>query len=186
MANVEGIKWGLESDDQRIKFDLTTLYRDMNNVVSYGQVFFDGKKACDAGIALPDDVFKNPRKPRPGNKMLTYALAYYLSLIIVNTVEKKNGNMKGINSNKAKGLALELLGTECKADGSSIDKARKKYPIPREGKIHVNHDPLGIIVLLDERNIVKSNNEELIYKGIMWAWRKGDSEAKEGYGEVKI
>ncbi|MBD9359476.1 hypothetical protein [Methylomonas fluvii] len=182
MAKLDSIKWKIESDDQRIKFDLMTNYSDQDDVTSFGQVFFDGKKACNATIVLPVAFFKKQRKKRAGNKMLAYALAYHLSKRIIQTVESNNGNAKGQFSNKATDLAAELLGLE---NDSSIRKARNMHKIPSDAKVIVNSEPLGIIVLLDKRGI-KISNGELIYNGRMWTWKQGDDEAIDGYGELKI
>lgn len=183
MAKLEGIKWVLESDDKKIKLDLMTNYSSMNDVTSFGQVFFDGVKQCDVKVTLPDVLFNKPRKPRSGNKLLAYALAYYLSMIIVNTCERQNGNAKGKHSKKAENLAMELLNLN---EDSSIRLGRRKHKLLGRAKIIVSTEPLGIIVLLDEKNIVESNDGGLVYKGLMWGWRQGDSEAIDGYGEIKI
>lgn len=176
----KNIKWDLISDDKRIKFDMSTVYSDDDGTASFGRIMFDGKKACDAKIVLPNEVFKRQHKPRTGGKMLSYALAYYLGLYIVNTVEHKNGNKNLKNSNKATNLALELLNFN---DESSIRKGRKEYPIPVGAKIIVNIEPLGIIVLL-ENNKIEINDNGLSYKGRMWAWRHGDTKGVDGYGEI--
>ena len=183
MAKLEGIKWALESEDQRIKFDLMTNYSDVDGVASFGRALFDGKKVSDVKAVLPDDFFKKKRKSKGGNKMLTYALAYYLSLYIVKTVERKSGNKTSRNKKDPAELAADLLNLNEK---SSIWKAKNLFEIPSGAKIIVHTDPLGIIVLLDEKSILQTGDGGIIYKGQMWTWKQGDDEAKKGSGEIRL
>lgn len=163
-------RWGILSDDERIKFDLITMYQDDKGVTSTGLLLFDGKKQAMCETITPPDFFTTQRKPKKPVKMVAYALAYYLALFVT----------RG-ESNGARKLASEWMGNVDEAD---IRKAVRSYKPKKNAAMMFVAEPPGIIVMHDPGKI-RIRDNKLSYNGLLWHWKLGNKDALIGVSSLK-
>jgi hypothetical protein len=156
-----------------LEFCVGSPIEDDGNYFYAVKVFMNGERVLKGNLETEKEIFdgkevvKKKRKKKGNERMMAYAMAYYVAL-------RKNNSMSG----EAALEAAEWLGVK---DEKSIIKAanNNKYSLPKNAVVVAYDDPLGIVALLEPNKIVM-NSGKYFYHGMVRSWKVGDKKVAEG------